>query len=363
VTWAKKAQNGILFVSEELATFFQEEKKFNTTWEGDSVGMVRLLALMDKLDLDQVRWAGERARAGLETLTHEYGEIVKNVRGAGVMLAFDVVRADWRDVLLDRAFRRGLLLLAAGERGVRFYPRYDMEACAIDEAVQLLRLSFEDLVGGRLAAESPPSLKIRPGTLSIPIDTVELVDLTPSVFETYKLQIFAVERERYGATAAYPPDVLRTGHRPLLQFPIETIEATTANPRALGMALRDRVSGRFVGYALGSALENHDEEGVASDPRFGENDVFYLQAMAILPTVQNDVEIENHLLEALRDRAITAGFQYLSSLIEDRVRETGPAWLQHATILERHDNYLRSGIPFVYLQTALRPAAEPDSSP
>src|SRR5947207_12457062 len=31
VTWAKKAQNGVLFVSEELATFFQEEKKFNTT--------------------------------------------------------------------------------------------------------------------------------------------------------------------------------------------------------------------------------------------------------------------------------------------------------------------------------------------
>ena len=46
VTWAKKAQNGVLFVSEELATFFQEEKKFNTTWEGDSVGMVRLLALL-----------------------------------------------------------------------------------------------------------------------------------------------------------------------------------------------------------------------------------------------------------------------------------------------------------------------------
>jgi 4-aminobutyrate aminotransferase-like enzyme len=52
VTWAKKAQNGVLFVSEELATFFQEEKKFNTTWEGDSVGMVRVLAVLDKLDLD-----------------------------------------------------------------------------------------------------------------------------------------------------------------------------------------------------------------------------------------------------------------------------------------------------------------------
>src|SRR6184192_3502564 len=113
VTWAKKAQNGVLFVSEELATFFQEEKKFNTTWEGDSVGMVRLLALLDKLDLEQVQRTGERAKAGLEALTREYRAILKNVRGVGVMLAFDVARADWRDALRDRAFRLGLVLLPA----------------------------------------------------------------------------------------------------------------------------------------------------------------------------------------------------------------------------------------------------------
>src|SRR5437016_9789128 len=103
----------------------------------------------------------------------------------------------------------------------------------------------------------------------------------------------------------------------MLQYPIETLEATVANQGAIGVALRDRVSGRFVGYALGSALENHDEEGVASDPRFGENDTFYLQAMATLPTIQNGVEMENCLLDALRTRAIAAGFKYLSTLIED----------------------------------------------
>src|SRR5207302_2787908 len=137
VTWAKKAQNGVLFVSEELATFFQEEKKFNTTWEGDSVGMVRLLALLDKLDLEQVRRTGERAKAGLEALTREYRAILKNVRGVGVMLAFDVMRADWCDTLRDRAFRRGLILLPAGERVLRFYPRYDTEPSSIDEALSI----------------------------------------------------------------------------------------------------------------------------------------------------------------------------------------------------------------------------------
>jgi 4-aminobutyrate aminotransferase-like enzyme len=353
VTWAKKAQNGVLFVSEALATFFQEEKKFNTTWEGDSVGMLRLLALLDKVDLDQVRRTGEHARSGIEALAREYREILKNGRGAGVMLGFDVVRADWRDALLDRAFRRGLVLLPAGERGVRFYPRYDTEVSAIDEALSILRLAIEDLVGGRVASEAHPVLKVRVGTLAIPLETVEVVDLTPASFVAHKLQIFAVEQERYGVAAQYPPDVLRAGRRPLLQFPLETLEATVAHPRAIGIALRDRVSGRFLGYALGSALENHDEEGVGSDPRFGENNTFYLQAIATLPTVQNDVELENYLLESLRERALAAGFEFLSTLIEDRLRDTGPAWLRSSAILERNDNYLRSGTCFAYLQAAL----------
>jgi 4-aminobutyrate aminotransferase-like enzyme len=362
VIWAKKAQNGILFVSEELATFFQEEKKFNTTWEGDSVGMVRLLALLDKLDLDQVRRIGERARTGLEALARQYSQILKNVRGAGVMLGFDVMRADWRDALRERAFRRGLLLLPAGDRALRFYPRYDTEPSAIDEALSILRLAIEDLLGGRVVPEAATALETRVGTLAIPLDTVEIVELTPASFETHKLQIRAVEQERYGTLAHYPPDVLRAERRPLLQFPLETLEATAASPRAIGIALRDRVSARLVGYTLGSALENHDEEGVAADPRFGENNTFYLHAMATLPTVQNSVELENHLLESLRARAIAAGFEFLSTLIEDRLRDTGPAWLHSADILLRIDNYLGSGSSFAYLQAALQPAAEPEPS-
>jgi len=360
VTWAKKAQNGILFVSEELATFFQEEKKFNTTWEGDSVGMIRLLALLDKLDLGQVRRTGERARSGLEELAHDYPELLKNVRGPGVMLAFDVVRADWSEALRDRAFRRGLILLPAGERSVRFYPRYDTEPSAIAEALSILRMAVEDLVGGRAASDVPPSLKVRVGTLAIPLETVETVDLTPANFEALKQQVLAVEQERYGPAAQYPPDVLRAGRRPLLQFPLETLESTAANPGAIGIALRDRVSGRVVGYALGSALENHDEEGTASDPHAGENNVFYLQAIATLPTVQNSVELENRLLDTLRERVAAAGFEYLSTLIEDRMRETGPDWIRGATVLDRIDNYLRSGTTFAYLQAGLKtPPAAP----
>jgi 4-aminobutyrate aminotransferase-like enzyme len=355
VMWAKKAQNGVLFVSEDLATFFQEEKKFNTTWEGDSVGMIRLLAMLEKLDLEQVKRTGALARAGLEALERDYPEFIQGVRGAGVMLAFDVARTDWRDALRDRAFRLGLILLPAGERALRFYPRYDTEPYALDEAFSILRRAVEDTIGVRGAPTPSAGPELRLGSLEVPLESLETIDLTPRVFEELRVAIMTVEVERYGATSQYPADVLKAGRRPLLQYPVETLEATIANARAQGIALKDRVSGKIVAYALGSPLENHDEEGVRADPRHGENNTFYLQAMATLPSVRNQSEVENHLLNVLRGKIAAAGFEHLSTLIEDRLKAAGPSWIREASILRRVDNYLRSGVPFVYLNAPVAP--------
>ena len=55
--------------------------------------------------------------------------------------------------------------------------------------------------------------------------------------------------------------------------------------------------------------------------------------------------------------------EFLSTLIEDRVRETGPAWLRSAEVRDRIENYLRSGTSFSYLQAALQPVPEPDPTP
>jgi 4-aminobutyrate aminotransferase-like enzyme len=360
VIWAKKAQNGVLFVSEELATFFQEEKKFNTTWEGDAAGMVRLLAILDRLDLEQVRVTGARARAGLEALAGDYSGLIANVRGAGVMLGFDVVRADWRDALRDRAFRLGLILLPAGERALRFYPRYDTEPYAIDEALTILRGALDDLLGASVEPLAIPGPEIRVGTLECPLEAIDVLGLDAANFPAHQAQIAAVEVERYGDGSRYPADVLRAGRRPLLQFPSEMLAGTLSNPGAVGVALSDRVSGRIVAYALGSALESHDEEGVSSDPRLGENNTFYLQAMATLPSVKNHVEIENHLLDIIRERALAAGFSHFSTLIEEHLHGTGPAWFRAAQVLRVVDNYLRSGVRFVYLHTPLRETPDPE---
>jgi hypothetical protein len=75
--------------------------------------------------------------------------------------------------------------------------------------------------------------------------------------------------------------------------------------------------------------------------------------MATVPSVKNQVEIENHLLDLVHDRALTAGFLHLSTLIEERLHGTGPSWLRGAEVLQVVDNYLRSGMRFVYLSAPL----------
>lgn len=353
VVWAKKAQNGVLFVSEELAAFFQEEKKFNTTWEGEPVGMARVMAWLGRLDLDQVNRTGSLARASLERVARDHRGLLQNVRGKGCLLAVDVARPDLREWLRERAFRRGLILLPAGERTLRLYPRYDMEPSAMEEAFALLRSAVEDLASGKRDVPARRGPEVRTGSVEVAPAALAEEDLAGPARESLVAEVAAVEAECYGNPLAYPSNVLRSGRRPLLQFAGETLAATLATPRAAGVGLRDRVSGRIVGYALGSPLEGHDELGVRDDPRHGENDAFYLQAMAVSPRVRNRGEVERIVLDALRRRVAALGFAWISSLIEERVVVAGPGWLRNATVQETVDDYLLSGIRFAYVRAAI----------
>jgi hypothetical protein len=260
-----------------------------------------------------------------------------------------VPRADLQDALRDRAFRRGLILLPAGERTLRFYPRYDTEPYAIAEALAILKAAVDDIVAGQIEPV-PSAPEISTGPVECPLETLELIEITSANFHEHKAQIMDVEHEHFGSLRQSLPDAPPSGGRKLLQLPADMLEATLSNTRAIGLALRDRTSGRLVAYALGSALEDHDEEGVASDPCFGDHNAFYLHATAVRPSIRNYLAIENELLDLIRIRVLAAGFEYISALIEERMHKTGPLWLRQAQVIQTVDNYLRSGIRFVYLQ-------------
>ncbi|MBF0107234.1 MAG: aminotransferase class III-fold pyridoxal phosphate-dependent enzyme, partial [Deltaproteobacteria bacterium] len=352
VTWAKKAQNGVLFVSDALASFFAEEKKFNTTWAGDSAGMARFLAMMNKLDLAAVERTGQHARKGLDALAREYPSFIQNVRGEGIMLGFDVARADWRDELRDRALRNGLILLGCGERSLRFYSRYDTPQPVIDEALTLLKKSIDDVL-----ADKPANVQGTAASgdvVAMLLSQTKIREIEPANFAQLKSGIMGVEKASYGSINRYPPDVQRVGRRPLLQYPADALETSISNARSIGIALCDQVTGRVIAYALGSPLENYDEAGVRDDPHYGESNTFYLQAMAVHPSVQNPTELVATMFDQLKNHAEALGFEHFSTFIEADVVAKAPQWLSSERTYHETENYLNSGIRFVYVRAPLK---------
>jgi len=75
--------------------------------------------------------------------------------------------------------------------------------------------------------------------------------------------------------------------------------------------------------------------------------------MATLPSVRNGREVERHLLELMRERAAAQGFEYLSTLIEEDTRAAGRPWLAEGQVMKVVDNYLRSGVRFVYVRARI----------
>jgi 4-aminobutyrate aminotransferase len=84
-------------------------------------------------------------------------EIIGDVRGKGLMIGIELVRnrktkeraTTERDELVMAAFRRGLLVLAAGQNTIRLSPPLVLTKEQADIAVNLLDESLAEIVGSR----------------------------------------------------------------------------------------------------------------------------------------------------------------------------------------------------------------------
>jgi 4-aminobutyrate aminotransferase len=119
-----------------------------STFGGNPVSCQAALATLELLENGYTANAaqrGEQLRHGLSKLQRSFAQI-GDVRGLGLMVAADVVRAQdhqtadpvARDEIVQAAFRRGLLLLGCGESALRFCPPLCITAEQVDTALQIL---------------------------------------------------------------------------------------------------------------------------------------------------------------------------------------------------------------------------------
>jgi L-lysine 6-transaminase len=128
---------------------FKVSSRINSTWGGNLADMVRATRILEIIQHDDLlanaRSIGAYLLAGLEQLQREFPSTMNQVRGRGLMIAFDLPTPERRDELVRTARQHGLLLLACGPNTIRFRPFLDLNRDDAGKAIELLGRALRSL--------------------------------------------------------------------------------------------------------------------------------------------------------------------------------------------------------------------------
>ncbi len=136
-------------IDEVKDNVFTVSSRINSTWGGNLVDMVRCQRYLEIIDeegmVENAASMGRRFTDGLGTIAGATGGTISNVRGRGLMCAFDLPTTDVRNVLLDRMRSHDLMALPAGPIAVRFRPPLNVTAAEIDAALSAIESASKEI--------------------------------------------------------------------------------------------------------------------------------------------------------------------------------------------------------------------------
>jgi len=134
---------------DESLGFAPGSNRLNSTFGGNLTDMVRAtqyLKIMDEENLiENSRVMGEYILNKLTEICSKYPDKVDNMRGRGLMIAFDLNRPQLRDEVYNKIIDNGLLVLKCGRKSIRFRPHLDIDKKIADEGLEIVKKSFSQL--------------------------------------------------------------------------------------------------------------------------------------------------------------------------------------------------------------------------
>jgi L-lysine 6-transaminase len=128
---------------------FTVSSRINSTWGGNLVDMVRAQRYFEIIDEDGL--VENTARVGdyflgeLQRFQQEFPQLVSNVRGRGLMAAFDLPSGDVRDAALKAFMGYDVMVLASGHRSARFRPALNLSMDEATEGIRRMEKALKDL--------------------------------------------------------------------------------------------------------------------------------------------------------------------------------------------------------------------------
>jgi len=120
---------------------FNVSSRINSTWGGSLADMVRSSKILDIIHEDNLcgnaAIVGKYLQTGLKTIAAKFS-IMSNVRGRGLLTAFDFPNKEMRDRFIRMGIDRNVMFLACGNQTIRFRPALIMDNGHIDEGLSIL---------------------------------------------------------------------------------------------------------------------------------------------------------------------------------------------------------------------------------
>ncbi len=136
-------------IDEEPENVFKVSSRINSTWGGNLVDMVRSTKYLEIIEeenlVENARNVGNYLGQKLEVLKAEYNDIFANPRGRGLFRAIDFKDASKRDEFIKACYKNKMIILASGERSIRFRPALNISKSQIDMGIDIIECTIKDI--------------------------------------------------------------------------------------------------------------------------------------------------------------------------------------------------------------------------
>ncbi len=152
IAFGKKMQVCGILASRKLDevknNVFTVPSRINSTWGGNLVDMVRSSKILEIIAEDDLCDNAAKVGGHLQEQLHEIAqrdERIENVRGRGLLTAFDFPTADLRNSFIDKGMQKSVLFLGCGTKTIRFRPALIIENQHIDEGMDVMKKILKEI--------------------------------------------------------------------------------------------------------------------------------------------------------------------------------------------------------------------------
>ncbi|MCI0482207.1 MAG: aminotransferase class III-fold pyridoxal phosphate-dependent enzyme, partial [Candidatus Dadabacteria bacterium] len=110
-----------------------------------SAGIAVLKTIIGDGLLDNAAGMGEYFLSGLRAVKDEFGDIVRDVRGKGLILGIEFVNAETAKDAVARCSNNGLLTILTEQKVMRILPPLIVKKNEIDHALKIIRRSLKEV--------------------------------------------------------------------------------------------------------------------------------------------------------------------------------------------------------------------------